>query len=83
MRSKPAIGPDGIIYFGAEDGKLYAIDPALNDPPNDPGLYLTPAQLDPTGLYSNNWFTEGPWAVRLEVQRSINAQWIREITNTP
>jgi hypothetical protein len=70
VRSKPAIGPDGIIYFSAEDGRLYAIDPSLNDPPNDPGLYLTPAQLDPTGTYTNNWFTEGPWAVRLEVQRS-------------
>jgi outer membrane protein assembly factor BamB len=71
VRSKPAIGPDGIIYFSTEDGRMYAIDPALNDPPNDPGLYLTSAQLDPTGTYTNNWFTEGPWAVRLEVQRSI------------
>ena len=70
VRSKPAIGPDGIIYFSTEDGRMYAIDPALDDPPNDPGLYLTPAQLDPTGTYTNNWFTEGPWAVRLEVQRS-------------
>jgi outer membrane protein assembly factor BamB len=70
VRSKPAIGPDGIIYFGAEDGKLYAIDPAVNDPKNIPNLYLTPTQLDPLGLYGNNWFTEGPWAVRVEVQRS-------------
>jgi outer membrane protein assembly factor BamB len=70
VRSKPAIGPDGIIYFGAEDGKLYAVDPAVNDPPNIQNLYLTPAQLDPTGSYSNNWFTEGTWAVRVEVQRS-------------
>jgi hypothetical protein len=74
VRSKPAIGPDGIIYFSAEDGRLYAIDPALNDPPNDPGLYLTPTQLqtDPTnaGSFTNNWLTEGPWAVRLEVLRS-------------
>lgn len=75
IRSKPAIGPDGIIYFSAENGRLYAIDPAFNDPPNDPGLYLTPTQLqtDPTnsGSYTDNWLTEGPWAVRLEVQRSI------------
>jgi outer membrane protein assembly factor BamB len=70
VRSKPAIGPDGIIYFSAEDGRMYAIDPSLNDPSNNPGLYLTPAQLDPTGTYTNNWFTEGPWAVRLEVQRN-------------
>ena len=70
VRSKPAIGPDGIIYFGAEDGKLYAIDPAVNDPPNIQNLNLTPTQLDPFGSYSNNWFTEGPWAVRVEVQRS-------------
>jgi hypothetical protein len=70
VRSKPAIGPDGIIYFGAEDGKLYAIDPAAYDPPNIQNLNLTPAKLDPFGSYSNNWFTEGPWAVRVEVQRS-------------
>ena len=70
VRSKPAIGPDGIIYFGAEDGKLYAIDPAVNDPPNIQNLYLTPAQLDPSGSYGNNWFTEATWAVRVEVERS-------------
>jgi hypothetical protein len=71
VRSKPAIGPDGIIYFGAEDGKVYAVDPAVNDPPNVQNLYLTPAQLDPTGSFSNNWLTEGPWAARVEVQRSV------------
>jgi hypothetical protein len=70
VRSKPAIGPDGIIYFGADDGKLYAIDPAVNDPANIPNLYLTSAELGAGVTDANNWFMEGPWAVRLEVLRS-------------
>ena len=69
VRSKPAIGPDGIIYFGANDGKFYAIDPAANDPPNIQNLYLTSAELGASVSDVNNWFAEGPWAVRVEVQR--------------
>ncbi len=78
---KPAVGPDGIVYFTTEDaadGKLYALDPAFNIPPNIPNYYLTPAQLDPAnaGSYSNNWLTtaDAPngWAVRVEVERSLD-----------
>ena len=69
VRSKPAIGPDGVIYFGANDGKLYAIDPAVNEPPNIPTLQLTSAELGASVSDVNNWFAEGPWAVRVEVQR--------------
>ena len=69
VRSKPAIGPDGIIYFGANDGKFYAINPAANDPPNIQNLYLTSAELGASVSDVNNWFAEGPWAVRVEVQR--------------
>jgi outer membrane protein assembly factor BamB len=69
VRSKPAIGPDGIIYFGANDGKFYAISSAANDPPNIQNLYLTSAELGASVSDVNNWFAEGPWAVRVEVQR--------------
>jgi outer membrane protein assembly factor BamB len=69
IRSKPAIGPNGIIYFGANDGKFYAIDPAANDPPNIPNLSLTSTNLGATVADLNNWFADGPWAVRVEVQR--------------
>ena len=27
VRSSPAIGPDGTVYFGADDGKFYALNP--------------------------------------------------------
>jgi outer membrane protein assembly factor BamB len=67
VRSKPAIDSNGIIYFTANDGKLYAVDPAANDPPNIPNLYLTSGDLGET--VANNWFADGPWAVRVEVQR--------------
>jgi outer membrane protein assembly factor BamB len=70
VRSKPVVDPSGIVYFGAEDGKIYAIDPSVNDPPNIPNLHLTAAELGATVSDVNNWFTEGPWAVRVEVQRS-------------
>ena len=67
--SKPAIGADGIIYFSADDGKLYAVDPAVNEPPNIRELYLTSAELGASVADVNNWFLEGPWAVRVEVER--------------
>jgi len=69
IRSKPAIGADGIIYFAADDGKLYAVDPAVNEPPNIRELYLTSPNWAPAVADVNNWFAEGPWAVRLEVER--------------
>jgi outer membrane protein assembly factor BamB len=70
IRGKPAKAA-GIIYFGSE-GMLYAIDPAANDPPNltSPNFYLTAAQLDPFGSHTDNWLTDNPWAVRVEVERS-------------
>jgi outer membrane protein assembly factor BamB len=69
VRSKPAIGANGIIYFTTDDGKLHAVDPAANDPPNIQNLHLTSAELGAPVTDVNNWFLEGPWAVRVEVQR--------------
>jgi outer membrane protein assembly factor BamB len=71
IKSSPVIGPNGIVYFGSDDGKLYAIDPSANDPPNIANYYLTSSELNPKTpiIDTNNWFTEGPWAVRLEVNR--------------
>ena len=42
-------------------------DPA--DPLNERDLFLTDTKLDVTP--SNNWLNDGPWAVRLEVERSL------------
>jgi type II secretory pathway pseudopilin PulG len=39
------------------------------DPENERSLFLTDTKLDVTP--SNNWLNDGPWAVRLEVERSI------------
>jgi outer membrane protein assembly factor BamB len=69
IKSSPVIS-NGIVYFGSDDGKLYAIDPGINDPPNLPNFYLTSAEVNPTAPVTNNWFSNGPWAVRMEVERS-------------
>ena len=39
------------------------------DPVNERDLFLSDSELDVTP--SNNWLNDGPWAVRLEVQRSL------------
>jgi outer membrane protein assembly factor BamB len=69
VRSKPLISPDGIVYFAAEDHKLYALEFSVNNLSNNPRLYLTPDQLGAGS--GKDWLTDGPWAVRMEVQRSL------------
>ena len=39
------------------------------DPINERDLFLTDSELDITP--SNNWLNDGPWAIRLEVERSL------------
>jgi type II secretory pathway pseudopilin PulG len=39
------------------------------DPINERNLFLTDSELDITP--SNNWLNDGPWAIRLEVERSL------------
>jgi outer membrane protein assembly factor BamB len=77
VRSTPAIGADGTVYVGSDDDNVYAINQNEN-PRNIKDLLLTAADLG-SGLdlqSSNNWlngdaFNQKPWAIRLEVDRSI------------
>jgi outer membrane protein assembly factor BamB len=126
VRTTPAIAPDGSIYFGSDDGLLYAVNPdgtrkwtfpipvdtndsnghssptvgndgtvyigsssdfnlyAINNftfPRNIKHQYVTSvsdAAGDTVGGEivtlddAINWLSEGPWAVRLEVMRSLS-----------
>jgi outer membrane protein assembly factor BamB len=52
IRSSPAIGPDGTIYFGSDDGKFYALNPSNGQPKWTytyivPGLSSVPISCSP------------------------------------
>ncbi|MEA1936468.1 MAG: PQQ-binding-like beta-propeller repeat protein, partial [Thermodesulfobacteriota bacterium] len=79
VESSPVIATDGTIYVGSNDEKLYAIDPTDN-PRNIKDKYCTYEDLTADGVVVNsttNWLngsiTKGPWAVRMEVIRSTEA----------
>jgi len=150
VRTTPAIGPDGTIYFGSGDGLLYAVNPdgskkwtfplavdgndadghssptvgddgvvymgssqddnlyAVNNfaiPRNIRNRYLTlvsdfttdtvggeEVTVDDTTSWLNGALAAGPWAVRLEVMRSLSQNadgkyeyelrgWLRQCTS--
>ena len=76
VTSSPAVDPNtGIIYVGSDDTSVYALTPFDEEPRNEQGLLLTSADLGAVSVDSAiNWLngatTKGPWAVRLEVDRS-------------
>jgi outer membrane protein assembly factor BamB len=80
--SSPALGIDGVILIGSNDTNFYAINQFaeprnFRDENQVLGKLLTPAVLGPDVSVDNpdDWFNgdalKGPWAVRLEVDRSI------------
>jgi outer membrane protein assembly factor BamB len=68
IRAEAKIGLNGIVYFVSANGTLYAVNPYTN-PLNDRSLYLSDNELN-AGVSDSNWFGQGPWAVRVEVDRS-------------
>jgi outer membrane protein assembly factor BamB len=78
VRSSPAIGKEGFIHIGSDDTNVYAIN-QFADPRNIKDKLLTfedlgvnPIDLDDTNDWLNGKFgVKGPYAVRLEVDRSI------------
>ncbi len=76
VTSSPAVDPNtGIIYVGSDDTNVYALTPFDEEPLNEQGLLLDSA-VGLGGVADNavNWLNgstiKGPWAVRLEVDRS-------------
>jgi hypothetical protein len=51
------------------DDNRHALSPPPPPPINARDLFLTDSELDVTP--ANSWLNDGPWAVRLEVERSI------------
>ena len=54
VRSTPAIGPDGFIYFGASNGMVYALNPADASPksgwPFQAGVVESDVEVGPDGV---------------------------------
>ena len=83
VRSSPTIGDDGTIYVGSDDNKVWAIN-RLAQPRNIKNLYVT-STLDGADKKVgdeivflgdlDDWLAgdllKGPWAVRMEVNRSL------------
>ncbi len=57
---------DPVLSTASYDDNRHA---PSTDPVNERDLFLTDNELDVTP--SNNWLNDGPWAVRLEVERSL------------
>jgi hypothetical protein len=51
------------------DDNRHALSPPPPPPINERDLFLSDSELDVTP--SNNWLNNGPWAVRLEVERGL------------
>jgi hypothetical protein len=78
VKSSPAIGADGTIYVGSDDGYVYAIN-RFAEPRNYRDNSVETKKLvisDPTNPAVAKWLTEGPWAVRMEVTRETRVTTI-------
>jgi hypothetical protein len=104
VRSTPEVGGDGVVYVGDNDGNLYALA-TVAVPRNFRNAYAsgqrgnqTSADLDATVEVddTDRWLagkpmTKGPWAVRMEIVRSLSVNgngkyeyrlrtWVRQCT---
>jgi Tfp pilus assembly protein PilX len=84
VKSSPAIGPDDLIYVGDTAGKVYALS-RFARPRNKKNLMITsegtspnftvggePVELDdPDDWLAGDDLDKGPWAVRMEIKRSL------------
>ncbi len=60
---------DPIYSTASYDDNRHASFPDPTSPLNERDLFLSDSELDVT--LSNSWLNNGPWAVRLEVERSL------------
>jgi outer membrane protein assembly factor BamB len=75
VTSSSVVNPNtGTIYVGSDDTSVYALAPFEEEPQNLQGLLLTNADLGALVGSEIDWLnsaaSRGPWAVRLEVDRS-------------
>jgi outer membrane protein assembly factor BamB len=69
--ASPAQGPDGTVYMGADDGDFFAFTPSCQ-PQNIKSRYYSYDDLPAEYSISDadDWMESGPWAVRVEIERS-------------
>ncbi len=103
--SSPTQGTDGTVYVGSRDHYLYAYKATCNPGniktrvfsyddllPGDAAPDVDPADGNPDVVSADNWLNSGPWAVRIEIDRSetVNdrdryeytlSTWIRQCQN--
>ena len=79
VRGKPLVMPDGVVYAGSYDFRLYAINQFAN-PKNYRDRLITytsgsvggvPVSVDNTDDWLKGASSKGPWAVRMEIARSL------------
>jgi hypothetical protein len=79
VRGKPLVLPDGVVYTGSYDFRLYAINQFAN-PKNYRDRLITyssgsvggvPVSVDNTDDWLKGASSKGPWAVRMEITRSL------------
>jgi len=80
VKSAPIQGSDGAVYVGSNDNKLYAYKPTCNPQNIETRVFsydnlLAGEAVEDLGdiTDSDNWLNSGPWAVRVEVERSETA----------
>jgi len=80
VRSAPIQGSDGTVYVGSRDNKLYAYKPTCNPQNIETRVFSYDDLLAGEAVQdlgdiadSDNWLNSGPWAVRVEVERSETA----------
>jgi outer membrane protein assembly factor BamB len=103
--ASPTQGTDGTVYVGSRDRRLYAFKATCNPQniktrvfsyddllPGDAAPDVVPPDGNPDVTDADNWLNSGPWAVRIEIERSETANargryeytlntWIRQCQN--
>ena len=80
VRAGPIQGSDGAVYVGSKNNKVFAYKPTCNPQNIETRLFsyddlLAGEAIEDLGdiADSDNWLNSGPWAVRVEIERSETA----------
>ena len=89
VRAGPIQGSDGAVYVGSNNNKVFAYKPTCNPQNIETRVFSYDDLLAGEAVQdlgdisdSDNWLNSGPWAVRVEVERSeaANSRGLYEYT---